>query len=129
MSTVGLRWGPPGTCGSHRSISKRRHAGPILIPRCTLFDVNLAPGQRIRIRPDASLKLSQRNGQAVPISDMTGFVNHVEFADGSMWIPERSSIEGTRLKQLLNPSAEEQRLSDMYRRKGIDAVIDELRKY
>jgi len=83
-----------------------------------LFDVNLAPGQRIRIRPDASLKLSQRNGQAVPISDMTGFVNHVEFADGSMWIPERSSIEGTRLKQLLNPSAEEQRLSDMYRRKA-----------
>jgi hypothetical protein len=92
-------------------------------------DVNLAPGQRIRIRPDASLKLSQRNGQAVPISDMTGFVNHVEFADGSMWIPERSSIEGTRLKQLLNPSPEEQRLSDLYRRKGIDAVMDELRKY
>lgn len=92
-------------------------------------EVQLAPGQRTRIRPDASMKLSQRNGQPVPVADMTGFVNHVEFSDGTAWLPQRQSIQNSRLRTVLNPSAEEQRLSDLYRRKGVQAILEELRKY
>lgn len=92
-------------------------------------ELNLAPGATGRIQQDATLKLSQRNGQSLPISSMTGFVSHVEFSDGKMWIPERADLEEMRLKKVLQPSPEEQRLSDLYRRKGIQAVVDELRKH
>ncbi|MBI4905409.1 MAG: hypothetical protein HY820_17375 [Acidobacteria bacterium] len=93
-------------------------------------ELNLQPGQRGKVQHDSALTLSQRNGQPVPVAGMTGFVNHVEFADGSMWIPQKSSlVDDPRLKRVLNPSAEEQRLSDLYRRKGIHAVVDELRRH
>ncbi|MCZ2151237.1 MAG: hypothetical protein LC126_26125 [Bryobacterales bacterium] len=90
--------------------------------------VDLQPGQRTQIRQEASLKVSQRNGQPTPITGMTGFVNQVEFSDGSVWIPERHALDNPRLRKVLNPSPEEQRLSDMYRRKGLQSVIDELRR-
>lgn len=92
-------------------------------------DVDLAPGATTKIQQDAVLKLSQRGGAPVPIAGMTGFVNHVEFSDGSMWIPQREALDLDRLKRALHPSPEEQRLSDLARRKGIQAVIDELRKH
>ncbi|MBL8176246.1 MAG: hypothetical protein JNK48_16325 [Bryobacterales bacterium] len=92
-------------------------------------DVNLASGATTRVQQDAVLKLTQRNGSPVPITAMTGFVNHVEFADGSMWIPQRQSLELDRLKKTLHPSPEEQRLSDLARRKGIQSVVEELRKH
>lgn len=92
-------------------------------------DVNLAPGASTKVQQDAVLKLTQRNGSPVPIAGMTGFVNHVEFSDGSMWIPQRQALELERLKKSLHPSPEEQRLSDLARRKGISAVVDELRKH
>lgn len=92
-------------------------------------DVNLQPGHRAKIQQDATLKVSQRNGQVNPIASMTGFVNHVEFADGSIWIPQRNALDEPRLKRVLNPSPEEHRLSELYRRKGLSTVIEELRKF
>lgn len=92
-------------------------------------DVNLGPKQRTSIEQNASLKVTQRNGKPMPITGLTAFVNHVEFSDGQVWIPQRAALEESRLKKALNPSAEEQRLSDLYRRKGLNAVVDELRRY
>ncbi len=92
-------------------------------------ELNLQPGQRGKVQHDSTLKLSQRDGQPVPVQGMTGFVNHVEFADGSVWIPQKAALDDPRLKRVLNPSPEEQRLSDLYRRKGVQAVIDELRRH
>ncbi len=92
-------------------------------------DVNLAPGATAKVQQDAVLKLTQRNGAPVPIAGMTGFVHFVEFADGSLWIPQRQALDTGRLKRSLHPSPEEQRLSDLARRKGINAVLDELRKH
>ncbi|MBL8233660.1 MAG: hypothetical protein JNL98_34505 [Bryobacterales bacterium] len=92
-------------------------------------DVNLAPRESTRVRQEASLKLTQRNGRPMPITGLSAFVSHVEFADGNVWIPQRAVIEETRLRKVLNPSPEEQRLSDLYRRKGLQAVIDELRRF
>lgn len=106
----------------------RGHEGEEFFAGVLPATVDLQPGQRARIRQEASLKVSQRNGQPAPITGMTGFVNQVEFSDGSMWIPERHSLDNPRLRGVLNPSPEEQRLSDLYRRKGLQTVIDELRR-
>jgi len=46
----------------------------------------------------------------------------VEFADGTMWVPERSTRWPT-------PSPEEQRLAEIYRKKGIDALAQELSRF
>ena len=72
------------------------------------------------------LQISSLNGHsgpnAISIGSMTGFVNSVEFADGRLWIPERSG-------KVMSVSPEEQRLSEMYRNKGLNAVVEELRKF
>jgi len=60
---------------------------------------------------------------------MTGFVSNVEFADGHVWIPSRTSLENPQLAKVLAPSPEEDRLLQIYRRKGLRALADELKKF
>jgi len=91
-------------------------------------DLLLAPGQNTRILQESTLNFTS-NGQPVRVQKMTGFVNQVEFADGKMWVPNRQNLGNPLLMKALAPSAEEQRLSDLYRRKGIDALIEELKKF
>jgi hypothetical protein len=59
---------------------------------------------------------------------MAGFVNNVEYADGGYWIPSRADLSDPRLTRLVPPSPEEQRLVNLYRRKGLQALVEELRK-
>ncbi len=86
------------------------------------LDVILAPRQSTTVAQDTALKFSQPNGQPISIGSMTGFVSSVEFSDGRLWIPERSG-------RVMTASPEEQRLSEMYRNKGLSAVVEELRKF
>ena len=86
------------------------------------LEVALAPRQSTTVVQDTALKFSQPNGQPISIGSMTGFVNSVEFSDGRLWIPERSG-------KTMTVSPEEQRLSEMYRSKGLNAVVEELRKF
>lgn len=88
----------------------------------------LSPGQQAKVLQDSTLSFSS-NGQPVTIRNMTGFINQVEFADGKLWVPNRQNLDDPLLRKTLAPSAEEQRLSDLYRRKGLQSVIDELKKY
>jgi hypothetical protein len=60
---------------------------------------------------------------------MTGFVSSVEFIDGSMWIPNRAELDDPVLRRVVAPSPEEQRLVQIYRKRGIAAVIEELKKF
>jgi hypothetical protein len=78
---------------------------------------------------DTALRFSRNAGEPVAIDSMTGFVSEVEFADGRVWVPNRSSLESARLLRVLVPSPEEQRLTDLYRTKGLEAVISELKKF
>lgn len=89
-------------------------------------NVDLAPGARGRLQPEMRLKLGARDGKPVEVSSMRGFVNHVEFSDGTVWIPDHGALTAVRKGML--PSHEEQRLSNLYRRKGIQSVVDELLK-
>jgi hypothetical protein len=69
------------------------------------------------------------NGQPVRVQKMTGFVNQVEFADGKVWVPNRQNLGNPLLVKALAPSAEEQRLTDIYHRKGLNGLIEELKKF
>jgi len=77
-------------------------------------EINLAAGDKMELVKDAVLRFSK------PIAGLSAFVSNVEFADGSLWVPQRAAV--------LPVSPEEQRLADLYRRKGLDAVQTELRR-
>lgn len=91
-------------------------------------DGMLRPGSHASALQDTSLRFTRR-GEAVPLGGMTGFVSQVEFDDGKVWVPDRASLQEAQLLRLLAPSAEEQRLSDLYRNKGVNAVVEELKKF
>lgn len=88
-------------------------------------DMKLAPNQSGQVAQDAALRFDR----PISIQSMSGFVSSVEFADGSQWIPSRSALDQPQLRQLVAPSPEEQRLSQIYTRKGLQALIDELKKF
>ena len=91
-------------------------------------DLYLPPGKTARLLQDTELRFS-RGSEPISIQKMTGFVSQVQFADGRVWVPNRQNLESTALLKVLAPSAEEQRLCDLYRRKGLSALIDELKKF
>lgn len=88
-------------------------------------DLNLAPGQSGQVMEDTSLRF---HGPGA-IQSMKGFISSAEFADGSYWIPSRKQLEDPELRGVVAPSPEEQRLTSIYRRKGLNALIEELKKF
>ena len=66
------------------------------------------------------------------IGALLAFVGDVEFSDGKLWIPSRIDIDQATtdpiLRRALATSPEQQRLADVYRRKGIAGLADELKK-
>jgi hypothetical protein len=88
-------------------------------------DVNLAPGKSGQVVQDAALRFPERTS----IEGMTGFVSTVEFADGDYWVPSRKSLEDPKLRALVAPSPEEQRLASIYRKRGIAGLVEELKKF
>ena len=91
-------------------------------------DLVLPPGRSARLLQETTLNFSAK-GQPVSVSKMVGFVNQVEFADGKIWVPNRQNLDNALLLKVLPPSAEEQRLTDIYRKRGIDALTAELGKF
>ena len=91
-------------------------------------DLVLPPGRSARLLQETTLSFSAK-GQPVNVSKMVGFVNQVEFADGNIWVPNRQNLDNALLLKVLPPSAEEQRLTDIYRKRGIDALAAELGKF
>lgn len=92
------------------------------------FDDPLAAKGSATLRDSATLRVRNTGGSRLVLESMAGFVNSVEFADGAYWIPSRAELADPRLSRLVPPSPEEQRLIQLYRRKGLDALIEELRK-
>ena len=92
-------------------------------------DLLLLPGQTGNVLQDTALRFSRNAGQPVSIASMTGFVSQVEFADRKVWVPNRAALQDSRLLRIVAPSPEEQRLADLYRTKGLNALIEELRKF
>jgi len=45
-----------------------------------------------------------------------------------VWAPSRQDLDKPELRDALPPSAEEQRLTDIYRTRGLEALMQELKK-
>ena len=91
--------------------------------------VNLAPGQSGQALDDTFLKVARPEGRPLNVTSMKGFVSSVEFADDTVWIPTRQDLGRGNLEALAAPSAEEERLLGLYRKKGINALVAELKKF
>jgi hypothetical protein len=90
--------------------------------------VQLAPGEKREVSQDSVLRFSSRAGQPMTITGMTGFVSNVEFADGHVWIPTRAELDTPNFARALASSPEQDRLLQIYRRKGLKALVEELKK-
>lgn len=89
---------------------------------------DLAPGRSATALLDRAYRFSR--GQELPaITGMTGFISQVEFSDGTIWIPTRKALGEQSLLGIVPVSAEEQRLSQIYRTKGLQALVEELGKF
>ena len=91
-------------------------------------DVTLNPGSMSHVSQRASLKFTEA-GKPLSIQGMTGFVKHVEYSDGTVWIPNRVAASDAQLSRAAGQSPEEQRLTDLYRRRGIKGLTEELKKF
>jgi hypothetical protein len=89
---------------------------------------NLAPGHKTEVLGQNALKFSDRGGAPVAIDGMTGFVSQVEFTDGSVWVPSRLNLNEPRLQRAIAVSPEEERLTSIYRKRGLQSVVDELKR-
>jgi hypothetical protein len=89
-------------------------------------DLYIPAGKTAQVLQDKTLDLSS-GGRPLKIQGMTGFVSQVQFADGKVWVPSRQNLDEPTLRRTLPPSLEEQRLTDLYRTKGIEALLQELR--
>jgi hypothetical protein len=85
-------------------------------------ELALAPRGSASIVQQGVFRFSQPNGPAILIEDLRAFLSSVEFDDGSLWIPGRSG-------RMPTPSPEEQRLVELYRKRGVDGLIQELNKF
>jgi hypothetical protein len=90
-------------------------------------DLYLPAGRTTQVVQDKTLDLS-RNGRPLKIQGMTGFVSQVQFADGKIWVPSRQNLDDPTLRKALPPSLGEQSLTDIYRSKGLDALLLELKR-
>jgi hypothetical protein len=89
----------------------------------------LPAGGTFKVSQEKTLDFST-NKEPLSIGKVTGFVNQVEFADGKVWVPNRQNIDGNPLLlRVLEPSAEEERLANLYVTKGLPALVEELKKY
>jgi hypothetical protein len=100
-------------------------AGSVPASESTLL---LPSGHRTRLLQDTALKFS-RTGHPIEIEGMTGYVSEVEFADGHVWVPSRRDLDSSPLLRVTAPSPEEQRLADVYSKKGLAALVADLSRY
>ncbi|HYM10302.1 MAG TPA: hypothetical protein VEU62_06205 [Bryobacterales bacterium] len=93
------------------------------IPASSALDA----GRSATATQDRTYKFTRSSQPLAAISGMRGFVSQVEFANGQIWIPSRQDLAS--LLGILPPSPEEQRLTELYRTKGLPALIAELGKF
>jgi hypothetical protein len=95
--------------------------------------LDLAPVATASMVEPGTLRFSRPTGQPMMIGGLMAFVNDVEFADGKLWIPSRSDIEEATtdpvLRRELANSPEQQRLTEIYRKKGMSGLSEELRRF
>jgi hypothetical protein len=94
--------------------------------------MQLGPVETANYNQPGTLRFSQPAGQPMVIGALMTFVNDVEFTDGKLWIPSREDIDHATsdpvLRRELSTSPEQQRLTELYRRKGMSGLAEELKR-
>jgi hypothetical protein len=92
----------------------------------------LGPVQTTSLNEPGTLRFSRSTGQPMTIDALMTFVSDVEFTDGKLWIPSRDDIYRATsdpiLRRELAASPEHQRLVEIYRRKGMTGLMEELKR-
>ncbi len=95
--------------------------------------VDIGPVQSASVQEKGVLRFSHPSGRPMLIDGVTAFLNNVEFSDGNLWIPTRRDISNSQLdpslKRAIGSSPEQQRLAEIYRKKGLTALVAELRRF
>ena len=91
-------------------------------------EIALAPGETRPAARDGALRFSLPGGAPASVAAMSGYISSVEFADGGLWLPTRQALQTPRLAGVVPLSGEQERLVELYRRKGVDAVVQQLQK-
>lgn len=96
-------------------------------------EIALQPSGETVVRQQGVLRFSERqsvNGriEEVPVrlGEMVGYVSQVQFADGSIWMPNRYQASTPSAIRTLRISPEQQRLASLYARRGLDALVKDL---
>ena len=93
-------------------------------------ELNLKPGETLSTSRQRQFLFRPPSGRDnFSIQGMSAYFRQVQFEDGSVWIPARQDLARSDLRETIPVSAEEQRLSDIYRVKGLKALIEELRRF
>ena len=89
----------------------------------------MAAGARLETRPESRFRIEfPTSGGGHALGGMTAFLRSAGLMDGSVWVPSREALDVSGLADALPVSAEEERLSLLYRDRGPRAVEAELRK-
>jgi hypothetical protein len=99
-------------------------AGPggRLMPAGTLpAEIHLPPGERSTVRQDSRVRFAR------PVEALTVYPALVEFENGEVWVPPASAWRQPLLREALPVSGEMLRLAELYRRRGLEAVIQQIR--
>lgn len=81
--------------------------------------VQLQARGKASVERDQAFRISVAGSRPPEFAEVRGYVGLVEFDDGEIWVPSVAVPAVT---------GEQQRLADMYRRKGIEAVAAELKR-
>ncbi len=94
--------------------------------------LQLAPVETANMMQPGTLRFSRPSGRPMMVDALLAFVNDVEYSDGNLWIPSRIDITQATsdpvLRRALASSPEQQRLADVYRRRGMSGLEAELKR-
>jgi hypothetical protein len=91
--------------------------------------MNLRGREKAAMRSNVSLQISRLRGEAVDVQELMGVLSRVEFSNGDVWIPSRRGLDQLGLTKDLPASMELQRLGDIYRKKDLPGLLEELARF
>jgi hypothetical protein len=92
--------------------------------------VRIGPVQQARVLQGGVMRLTHPSGRPMLVDSVAAFISNVQFSDGNVWIPSRTDFSDAKfepsLRRALASSPEQQRLVEIYRRRGIEGLTSEL---
>ena len=94
--------------------------------------IQIGPVQSAVYQQTGVFRVSHLSGRPMLVDGVSVFVNDVQFDNGDVWIPSRTDIAQAELEPALKTaiasSPEQQKLAAIYRKKGLNALYEELRR-